>query len=132
MRNAASAPGASPANDGMLGGMSRYSETGHDEIAFTKSFTSPLFRAPPEEIVHPTVILEADLLADLVCDPTVLTTVESPSQVLREILFPMFRGTDQNKSKSLQILASFFAFLRERPLASYDAEMARRASSRRR
>jgi hypothetical protein len=128
MGNESSAPsGGRPASFGILGESKSLFDVGYDELAFRQSFTSDLFTAPADRIVRPISLPDSDLIADIVCDPTVLTTVDSPAGVLRAVLFPLFEGNEQNKSKPLQILTSFFKFLRDRPTAACESELNARA-----
>jgi hypothetical protein len=94
-------------------------EVGFDDIAASRTFTSPLFRADAATVVAPLQFPDADMVADVICDFTMLTSDDSRSLVWHNILCPFFQGNSQSKSQMLQLLTAYFQFVKDRSTVKF-------------
>lgn len=79
-------------------------KVGFDDLANCESFTSDFFVADPTSVVTAIQFPDEGIVSDIICNPVAFTSEDSKSPVWHKVLVPLFSGSEQNRSKTFQLL----------------------------
>ncbi|OHT17504.1 hypothetical protein TRFO_02536 [Tritrichomonas foetus] len=104
-------------------------EVGYDEQILINSLTNDIIQHAQEDgnqNIHRYNLPNENVIADIMADSLTAATLNSDEEIWREVLVPLFAGTNDSKSSLHQLLRVISRFFKERTISYFDNEATRR------